>query len=602
MEDDRWFVGRGTVQQGPIKFAKLQQAALAKKIRRDDLVWKEGFADWIEAGSVPNLFPPEPMVTKRSQATQGEPQVLAASASSNLATPIPAAKQTRANYLVRHWRGDFSLPISYWVNGSLLTVLTVLSLYAIRYSKISYAFGIFGAGMWILFLLAFTTALPVWQVVGIWRSADKHVSRGGSAGWATAAKAAMLLGLIQFVGALNTQLPLLKQSIAMMAGHEDVPHYKIRVLRNATELEVSGGLSYGTTDAVSTILDATPTVKLIHLNNVGGWITEGVKLGDLIEVRGLSTFTSRSCVSACMMAFISGKDRYLGGNGRLGFHSASVAGVGGKVAEGGNDRQREVFARHGVDPDFVTHAVTTTASDMWYPTHEELISAHVITTVVDDRDYATTNVADWHDSMSAEAQLANVPAYAAIKRHEPAEYEKLKQELVAGIQAGDSRREIAAKVRAHFQKLIPKYLKSGPDDELIAYWKTQIAEGTQLQTKSPAGCVNFFFPDATKPVDVDRLVSKEAQNADLQALGALIDATTATPIEKLTKEEAAPILTQVMRTAERNSPGSVTLVSKPETAQDKPAKLCQAELNFFGTILALPPSQAAPLLRYLLSQ
>jgi hypothetical protein len=26
------------------------------------------------------------------------------------------------NYLMRHWRGELSLPISYWVNGSLLGV------------------------------------------------------------------------------------------------------------------------------------------------------------------------------------------------------------------------------------------------------------------------------------------------------------------------------------------------------------------------------------------------------------------------------------------------------------------------------------------------
>ena len=47
------------------------------------------------------------------------------------------------------------------------------------------------AGIWAVLLL-----LTVWQQVGIWRSAGKHQSRGGTAFWAGAAKFMVVLGVL----------------------------------------------------------------------------------------------------------------------------------------------------------------------------------------------------------------------------------------------------------------------------------------------------------------------------------------------------------------------------------------------------------------------
>jgi hypothetical protein len=84
-----------------------------------------------------------------------------------------------------------------------------------------------------------------------------------------------------------------------MLGRDSTPAAVLRVVNRATEVEIAGGLSFGTTDRLKTILDATPTVRLVQLNNVGGWIQEGEKLGALIADRKLATYTARECDSAC---------------------------------------------------------------------------------------------------------------------------------------------------------------------------------------------------------------------------------------------------------------------------------------------------------------
>ncbi|MGO8854368.1 MAG: GYF domain-containing protein [Steroidobacteraceae bacterium] len=589
---DGWFVRRGAARLGPYPFHRLRRAAQNSKLRADDLVGNDGFADWVRADSMGALFEqPSSAVSASPAPPAGIPEDGSPQETGTKDSGATEPTKSRANYLVRQWRGDFSLPVSYWVNGALVTLAIIPALTAINNSKLSDRLGIYGTGLWILFVLGFVAALTVWQAIGTWRSAEKHVARGGSAGWAVTARVMIVLGTIQAAGAFVTQIPLIRRAAAMLVHAGETPHYQIRLLRNPTEIELSGGLSNGTAAAVKTVLEATPNVKLIHLNNSGGGITEGLKLAELIESYGLVTFTSRSCVNACMIAFIAGKDRYLGETGRLGFHSAG--------AEGANNRQ--FYLRHGVTPAFVDRLTSPAASGTWYPTRDELISAHVITAIVEARDYVSTPVADWRNAAIADNQLAEVPALAAIKRRDPLEYARIKQELIAGMQAGDSERELLAIVHARMQNLLRKYLRTGPDQELVAYWRIQLAELSELQNIDPTYCVRFLFPEAGRLMDIQNLVSQDVRNAEAQTLSALIDAAAVKPAKTPTEAEILPLLSRSMVLLEHLHPDVVKMVAKPEVSMSKPTALCDAELNFYRYIVALPTAQSGALLRYLSS-
>src|SRR5690606_13459698 len=81
-------------------------------------------------------------------------------------------KSSNRNYFVRHWRGELSLPVSWWINGFILNlVLGGLSatLFASQEEFLSPRV--------ILFLLFINLLIYVWQIVGIWRSAKYYVER-----------------------------------------------------------------------------------------------------------------------------------------------------------------------------------------------------------------------------------------------------------------------------------------------------------------------------------------------------------------------------------------------------------------------------------------
>jgi hypothetical protein len=107
---------------------------------------------------------------------------------------ISERRADSANYIVGHWRGHLSLPISYWVNGWLLSIGYIVGAAFIVYHRdpsITYAIG------WLI-VIALGFALQIWQLIGLWRSARKHTERGGRPIWAYMAKCSVVFGWLSF--------------------------------------------------------------------------------------------------------------------------------------------------------------------------------------------------------------------------------------------------------------------------------------------------------------------------------------------------------------------------------------------------------------------
>jgi len=315
----------------------------------------------------------------------------------------------RLNYFLLHWHGGCSLARAYWVNNVLLNVLWSLAIAGVVASGITQEFGIRTSGFWSLGILLVGLTLSLWSAVGAWRSAEFHSLRGGRRVWGRIVMVLVAAGLLRLAIVGVEQAPIVNQSLMLAFGHDTMPGAQLHVLNRATEVEIAGGLSFGTSDRLRVILDATPTIRLVQLNNIGGWISEGVKLARLVEERKLATYTRRECDSACLLVFMAGRDRFLGSNAKLGFHEASIAGIGGEIASEGTQTIRAALQRRGAPERFIAQAVSTPASSVWYPTDEELIAAHVVTAVVNERGYAQTGVADTYTRWALQQQLGAVP-------------------------------------------------------------------------------------------------------------------------------------------------------------------------------------------------
>jgi hypothetical protein len=124
------------------------------------------------------------------------------------------------NYVVRHWRGDLPLALSYFVNGCLSSLLSISAVVAAS-QLIQPVNGSFTIALSISLFWLFISALAIWQLVGIWRSAGKHKRQGGSGFWARAARVMVGFGVLSSVGMVtNTGIPQVTEFWRIAAGDQ----------------------------------------------------------------------------------------------------------------------------------------------------------------------------------------------------------------------------------------------------------------------------------------------------------------------------------------------------------------------------------------------
>ena len=107
---------------------------------------------------------------------------------------------TEGSYLGRHWNGDLSLPVSFWLNGLVVSLIVNVIIMAVVYGAA--ASGARAALVVYLVLLAAGCAIGVWQLIGIWRSAVKHKRHTGRTGWGTAAQVVVVIAWIGLIASI----------------------------------------------------------------------------------------------------------------------------------------------------------------------------------------------------------------------------------------------------------------------------------------------------------------------------------------------------------------------------------------------------------------
>src|SRR5262245_5960125 len=192
-------------------------------------------------------------------------------------------------------------------------------------------------------------------------------------------------------------------------------------MRDGTEAEIVGGLKYGLTDDFLKILGASRQVKVVHLDSIGGRLGEGERLFDIIRSRGLTTYVSSKCLSACTLAFAGGRKRYLHKDAVLGFHRGAFPGV---KSDEFDDTQRAIFARAGFDAEFISKALSTPNADMYKPEAGVLLAAHVITAVTDGSQFAISGLGMELSKEDVALSLSKaVPLFSAMKERFPKYYD-----------------------------------------------------------------------------------------------------------------------------------------------------------------------------------
>jgi hypothetical protein len=284
-------------------------------------------------------------------------------------------------YVRRHWQGDLPLAVAWWLNG---IALTALSLAIPRQEWFVASVGtIDAAGEFTAFLLVGLFAMllvPAWQVIGLYRAGDRHIATVGTilAGRLVQSGTTVLALLLALRFLIFAAEAYSGARIAYPIG----PDARIVPSHGGRVLDVDAGFRFGLAAQVEAALDRNPRVRRLRLTSGGGALSEAVKLRKLILERQLDTEATSLCASACVSAFIAGKQRLLHRRARIGLHLPRNTGFGlrGPVSPF-YAAELVYFSQRGV-PDWFLDRWIATGRTFWYPAPSQLREAGLVTAFV----------------------------------------------------------------------------------------------------------------------------------------------------------------------------------------------------------------------------
>lgn len=283
-------------------------------------------------------------------------------------------------YLARHWRGELSLPVSFWVNGFLLSIPAGLA--------------VAGLAMWISFKgdwlrggsLAILVAWPlllaynVWATVGAWRATGPYLDDGGRRLWGWGAR------VLLAVGALGTAIstvvdfgPNVGAYVRMARGIDPIGHLQATLSPDGRKLRLEGPVGMGDARRVQAIAAGAPGLRLVELDSPGGRLKEADALAGLVRQAAWQTRTVGVCESACTLIYLAGSRRQVMPGAKLGFHRASSGTLNPVLDRLANHELAQTYRAAGLPDQLLLRAMATPPSRMWHPARDELVAGGLIT-------------------------------------------------------------------------------------------------------------------------------------------------------------------------------------------------------------------------------
>jgi len=284
-----------------------------------------------------------------------------------------------------HWLGKLPLGITLWINlVALLIVVSSTELFVL--SKLA-AYPTQLISLTLVSLFFTRLIIFPWQFIGLLRAIDfdyiEHKNVLKTRALQGFALLTVLFTLVYCLEVIQGTLFYIKQ-VESYSRPGDKVAYQLSVSEDQRRLIIRGDLDIGITTAVRSTLEAYPQIRSVVLQSRGGHIYEGRGLARLFTEHGIDTYVYEECSSACTTAFIGGKQRYIGIQGKLGFHQYWVKTT--KYSQfvqfynlrAEQERDLALFKARGVNQDFLNRVFDQPANRIWFPDHPTLYEAQIV--------------------------------------------------------------------------------------------------------------------------------------------------------------------------------------------------------------------------------
>jgi hypothetical protein len=282
-------------------------------------------------------------------------------------------------YIGRHWRGELSLPQSYWVNGVLLLlpfniyfkVLGAIYTATPPENALAIVYNIYLPALALL-------PVQVWVGVGIWRSAGVRIAQG-RLGWAWVARLVVIGNTLVLAFSF---LVALRQSPSLYDTYEFEQHAFASVTTKGDLVTFRGTITAKSGDDLAAAL-GNPAVKRLWIRGSnGGVVRSAIHAAQVIQLRGLTIIATTQCDSACTILFAAAAKRIATSTTALGFHRGTLIGTGDTPLFADPNEGDDYYSRAGMPVSMIDEIRRHAGPrDLYDPTLGALIAAGFITEI-----------------------------------------------------------------------------------------------------------------------------------------------------------------------------------------------------------------------------
>ncbi|NQT29292.1 MAG: hypothetical protein HQ596_01845 [Candidatus Saganbacteria bacterium] len=504
----------------------------------------------------------------------------------------------KIGYIKKHWRGELSLAVSFWVNLCLLNCVIIFVGKLLSYGEVIK--NPVNAARFVLIHAVFALLIVYpWQIVGLWRACNQYIKTNGKRFWANAAQVIVVIGLIATFARLNVLLPVYKDYFRLGFGVAENKKYTIKLEKNNTLIYLQGDLTFGVSKDAAKLLRKYPEIESIILDSIGGRIYEGRELAKLISTYSLDTYSFNGCYSAATTAFISGKKRFLGMGANLAFHQykSYYENLGAYVnTEAEQAKDLMIFQEQGIKSDFLDKLFNAPHNDLWYPTVDEMLAAGVIHGIVNPSDLLPEKQV--FSSKELEEAL-DVPIYKAIQKHEPKTYRKIKVEFEKLNKKGATFIEFQRAGAKFLQPLVNKLMPKSSNEALIQFAQAMVDRIIKFKETDPILCMKMLYPQRYGDLDLTNIFSDNEIESMINSISrVIIDAYEKNNL--VVDMKSAKLLSEKLSPKIKEYADYIELDSLHTT--DDFERHCDFLITAYTLILKEDKITASNALRYMLSQ
>ena len=485
-------------------------------------------------------------------------------------------------FVLRHWKGELSLPFSYWVIGTALGTVLVFSAGFLVQLLDSFTPSITFTAWSTLLMYPALWVLLLWIYVGIWNSATNYMAAGKSKVWGNLAKLGVVFGLLQVTTqVIKVHLPVMGKMTDFVTGSDPAGTVKYEVLDDGRTLYITGVFGNGSSSTVLDALNKNPSVKRLHLSSPGGRLKEVIRLSKEIQTRKLETYVEAQCLSFCTVIFLSGSTRYSTPNAQIGFHSPTFTGRD-EIDSTMIEESRNLYRTFNLPENFIRKIFSTPHSEMWYPSHRELIDAGVIT---DQTFGGESNLLQKSLNLGSVEEvkraLLSIPLWQGYERKFPGVVDEVSTKIFNSIRNEETDADAMTTSRKYLASYTMRAIAESNPQIRARYLSLLVDQTRYVATLGPKFCAALL---ASK-LDITKSLPKNLVDRELTITQEALDSDFIPPLNY----SNANFEKYLVSALTKMNDSEIQAISNPSS---KPTQeTCSGLVKFYEGIAAMPPSQ-----------